>query len=87
MPKGDQWTLVLMDNFTRWQDVIAIPNANAHTVATAFEEHVFCYVGLPEEIHTDQRMQFEYWSNTLMNKLFVQKNSWIKHMKQSTSNN
>ena len=51
--------LVLMDHFTRWQDAIALPNATAETVATALDERVFCYFGLPEQLHTDQGAQFE----------------------------
>ena len=57
--RGNRWILVLTDHFTRWQDAIAIPDATAPVVATALDERVFCYLGLPEQIHTDQGAQFE----------------------------
>ena len=43
----------------RWQDAIAIPDATAPTVATVLEESVFCYFGLPEQIHSDLGRQFK----------------------------
>ena len=57
--RGNQWILVLTDHFSRWQDALALPDATATTVATTLEERVFCYFGLPEQIHTDQGTQFE----------------------------
>ena len=57
--RGYKWILVISDHFTRWQDALALPDATAPTVATAQEEHVFCYFGLPEQIHSDQGAQFE----------------------------
>ena len=49
----------MVDHFTRWQDALAISDATATVVATALDERVFCYMGLPEQIHTDQGAQFE----------------------------
>ena len=57
--KGNSWILVLVDHFTRWQDALAIPDATAPVVAAILDERVFCYLGLPEQIHTDQGAQFE----------------------------
>ena len=57
--RQNRWILVLTDHFTRWQDALAIPDATAPTVATTLDERVFCYLGLPEQIHTDQGAQFE----------------------------
>ena len=57
--RGNRWILVLVDHFTRWQDALAIPDATAAVVATVLDERVFCYMGLPEQIHTDQGAQFE----------------------------
>jgi len=58
-PRGNQWILVLTDHFTRWSDALALPDATAPVVAQALEERVFCLLGLPEQIHTDQGAQFE----------------------------
>ncbi len=51
--------LVLSDHFTRWQDALAIPDATAPTVARTLDERVFCYFGLPEQLHSDRGAQFE----------------------------
>ena len=58
-PRGNKWILVISDHFTRWQDAFPLPDATAPTVATTLEERVFCYLGLPEQIHSDQGAQFE----------------------------
>ena len=55
----NRWILVLTDHFTRWQDALPLPDATAPTVATVLDERVFCYFGLPEQIHSDQGAQFE----------------------------
>ena len=63
---GNRWILVIMDHFTRWQDAIPLPNATAPVVAAALDQRVFCYLGLPEQLHSDQGAQFE---NPLMEEL------------------
>jgi len=57
--RGNTWILVLTDHFTRWADALAIPDASTPTVARALDQNVFCYLGLPELIHTDQGAQFQ----------------------------
>ena len=57
--RGNKWILVLMDHFTRWQDAIPLIDATAPVVASTLDERVFCYLGLPEQLHTDQGAQFE----------------------------
>ena len=56
---GNRWILVITDHFTRWQDAIAVPDATAPVVATTLDQRVFCYFGLPEQLHSDQGAQFE----------------------------
>ena len=46
--------LVLTDHFTRWQDAIALTDSTTATVARILEERVFCYLGIPEKLHSDQ---------------------------------
>jgi len=58
-PRGNSWILVLTDHFTRWTDALAISDASAPTVARVLDQHVFCYFGLPEQIHSDQGAQFQ----------------------------
>ena len=57
--RGNCWILVLTDHFTRWQDALALPGATAPIIASTLDERVFCYLGLPESIHSDQGCQFE----------------------------
>ena len=57
--RGNRWILVLVDHFTQWQDALAIPDTAAPVVASVLDERVFCYMGLPEQIHMDQEAQFE----------------------------
>lgn len=35
----------MVDNFFRWQDAIAIPDATAATIAQALDELIFAYFG------------------------------------------
>ena len=58
-PRHNKWILVLTDHFTRWQDAIPLSDATAPTVATILDERIFCYFGLPEQLHSDQGVQFE----------------------------
>ena len=57
--RGNQGILVLLDHFTRWQDAIPLVDATAPTVATAFDERIVCYFGLPEQLHSDLEKQFQ----------------------------
>jgi len=45
-------------HFTRWQDALPFPDATAPFVAEALDSRVFCYIGLPEQIHSYQGAQF-----------------------------
>ena len=55
----NRWILILMERFTRWQDAISIPDTTATGVAATLDQRVFCYLGLPEQLHSDQGAQFE----------------------------
>jgi len=44
--RGNNWLLVLTDHFMRWADALAL------------DQQVFCYFGLPEQIHSYQGDQF-----------------------------
>lgn len=56
---GNRYILVVMDYFTKWPEVFAIPNQEAITVATKLVNEVFCRFGVPLEIHSDQGRNFE----------------------------
>lgn len=70
MEKGNRWTLVLADHITKWQDALTITDTTVPVVATALGEHVFSYIGLPEQIHSYQRTQFESILTTELSRLW-----------------
>lgn len=57
--RGNKYLLVVMDYFTKWPEVMPIPNQETETVAEALVENVFSRFGLPMELHSDQGRNFE----------------------------
>ena len=57
--EANSWILVVSDHFTRWPDALAISDGTAAVVATVLDERLFCYLGLPKQIHSDQGSQFK----------------------------
>jgi len=57
--QGNRYILVIMDYFTKWPEAFALPNQEAGVLAKAFVEGFVCRHGIPEELHTDQRRNFE----------------------------
>ena len=51
--------LVLSDHFIRLRNALPVQNGSAETIAETLEEWVFCFLEVPERIHTDQETQFE----------------------------
>ena len=58
-PRGSTQILVMTDHFTRWCDAIPIQDGTTEVIAKVLDERVFSYLGVPEEIHSDQGRQFE----------------------------
>ncbi|CAK1598437.1 unnamed protein product [Parnassius mnemosyne] len=56
---GNKYFMVVMDYFTKWPEVFAIPNQEASTVADKLVHEVFCRYGVPLEIQSDQGRNFE----------------------------
>ena len=44
---------------TTLQDTLPILNTTADTIVELLEKRVFCYLSVPEQIHTDQGTRFE----------------------------
>ena len=51
--------LTATDYFTKWSEAIPIPDKQATTVATALANNVFCRLGCPLEILSDQGPEFD----------------------------
>lgn len=56
---GTTTMLVILSQFTIWADAMALFNGTIEVVTDALEHKVFCYLAVPEQIHTDQGTQFE----------------------------
>ncbi|CAK1600364.1 unnamed protein product [Parnassius mnemosyne] len=56
---GNKYFMVVMDYFTKWPEVFAIPNHKCSTVVDKLVHEVFCRLGVPLEIHSDRGRNFE----------------------------
>lgn len=56
---GNRYVLVVMDYFSKWPEVYAIPNQEAKTVAEVFLKNWVSRFGVPLELHSDQGRNFE----------------------------
>jgi hypothetical protein len=52
--QGNTLLLVVMDEFTKWPEVIPLRNQKAETIAEALVQHVFYRFGIPQVIHSDK---------------------------------
>ena len=58
-PNGNKYLLVVTDYFSKWVEVLPVPNQKAETVAEVLVNAVFSRFGIPSELHTDQGRNFE----------------------------
>ena len=58
-PGGNKFVLVIVDNFTKWCELIPLPNQEAEITAKAAIQHFFSRFGCPLELVTDQGRNFE----------------------------
>ncbi len=56
---GNRYVLVVMDYFSKWPEVYAIPNQEAGTVADVFINNWVSRYGVLIELHSDQGRNFE----------------------------
>ena len=57
--KGNQYILMVIDQFTKWLEAFPIPNQSAETVADTVVKEYFSRFGIPLNIHTDQGKNFD----------------------------
>ena len=57
--KGNSYILVLVDQFTKWVEIIPLPSQTAEETARAAMNEVFTRFGCPFTIHSDQGRNFE----------------------------
>ena len=68
---GKKYIIVVTDAFTKYMELIAIPDKQAETVATALFTRWLCRHGLPAEIMSDGGKEF---SNEIVNKMLKMMN-------------
>ena len=56
---GNQYVLMIVDQFAKWVECFAMTKQTAQTVAQAFVEGFISRMGSPLQVHTDQGRQFE----------------------------
>ena len=56
--KNNKYILVMTDAFTKYVELVALPNKEADTVADAMFAHWLCRYGIPMEVITDQGKEF-----------------------------
>ena len=56
---GNRYILVMVDQFTKWVELAALPEQNAQLTAKRFFDQFICRFGCPLEVHTDQGRNFE----------------------------
>ena len=56
---GNKYILVMVDQFTKWVEMAALPEYNAQITAKAFLQHFIVTFGCPLEVHTDCGKNFE----------------------------
>ena len=52
--RGNSWILTVVDHFTRYPIMIALPDRKTETIARALFEKVFCVYGAPKKILSDR---------------------------------
>jgi hypothetical protein len=48
---GNRYVLVIIDRFTRWVELIAMPNMLTETIATIFVNNIVCRFSCPEKLN------------------------------------
>lgn len=56
---GNQYVLMIVDQFTKWVECFPMPRQTAEMVARTFVDGFISRMGCPLQVHTDQGRQFE----------------------------
>ena len=63
------YLFTIIDRFTRWSEVVPLPDAHSSTCASALLEHWIARFGVPEDVTSDRGRQFTSALSTMLNKL------------------
>ena len=67
--KGNVFILTYVDYLSKWAEAVPLPNKEMITVAKALIDKIFCRLGLPRQILSDQGREFD---NALLKELCAQ---------------
>ena len=56
--QDNKYILVIVDQLTKWIEIVPLPNQSAHSVAKATLDNFISRMGCPIQIHTDQGTHF-----------------------------
>ena len=56
---GNRYIIIVVDNFSKYIEAIAVPDFNAETTANFIINKVICKYGVVKSIHSDQGVNFE----------------------------
>ena len=51
--RGMEYALIIVDHFSKWPEIVPLPDKGAPTVARAIFDHWICRYGVPERLHSD----------------------------------
>ena len=55
---NNHYLLVIQDHFTKWVEVVPMPDQTTMRIVSAITE-IFCSLGIPDLLHSDQGRNFE----------------------------
>ena len=55
---GNYYIMVMIEHFSKWVEVVAIPTKESCETARVFRQYVLCRYGAPAEVLTDQGTEF-----------------------------
>lgn len=58
-PRGNKYILVAMDYFSKWVEILPVPDQTSETCADKILNEVIARYGCPQSIHSDQGRNFE----------------------------
>ena len=53
---GNYYIMVMIEHFSKWVEVVAIPSKKSCETATVFRQYVMCTYGAPPEVLTDEAL-------------------------------
>ena len=68
---GHRFIMVMIEHFSKWVELVAIPQKSARCTAAAFKDHVLARYGAPAECLTDQGTEFRGEFQTLLDEALV----------------